>query len=130
MLRRVDHLVARAYDYWALGHTHERRDLSRDGVHIEFPGNLQGRSMRETGAKGCSVVTVADDHKVTSRFEALDVVRWQELTVEGEDHDIERIVRQALERLYRITPDDSSRFACTSPVRLPAARHSETGWMQ
>jgi exonuclease SbcD len=95
---RVDHLVARAYDYWALGHAHERRDLSRDGVHIEFPGNLQGRSMREPGAKGCSVVTVADDHKVTSRFEALDVVRWQELRVEGDDHDIERIVRQALEQ--------------------------------
>ena len=94
----VDKLVARGYDYWALGHIHQRQDLSRGGVHIEFPGNLQGRSIRETGAKGCSVVTVADDHTVTSRFEPLDVVRWQELTVEGDDHDIESHVRQALEQ--------------------------------
>src|SRR5207247_7897068 len=43
------------------------------------------------------LVTVADDHTVTSRFEAVDVVRWQELTVEAEDHDIEDKTRRALE---------------------------------
>ena len=94
----VDKLAASGYQYWALGHIHQRRDLSRDGVHIEFPGNPQGRSIRETGPKGCSLVTVADDRTVTSRFEPLDVVRWQELTVAGDDDDIENRVRQALEQ--------------------------------
>ncbi len=94
----IDRLAAHGYDYWALGHIHQRQDFSRNGVHIEFPGNLQGRSIRETGPKGCSLVTVDDDHTVTSRFEPLDVVRWQELSVVTDDSGLERDVREALEK--------------------------------
>ena len=91
-------LAAHGYDYWALGHIHQRQDFSRNGVHIEFPGNLQGRSIRETGPKGCSLVTVDDDYTVTSRFKPLDVVRWQELSVVAEDSGLESAVREALEK--------------------------------
>lgn len=94
----LDKLVARGYQYWALGHIHNRQDLSQDGVHIEFPGNLQGRSIRETGPKGCTLVTVGDDHRVTTRFEALDTVRWHELTVESDDATVESRVRQTLQQ--------------------------------
>jgi exonuclease SbcD len=94
---RVDRLAAQGYEYWALGHIHQRQDFSRNGVHIAFPGNSQGRSIRETGPKGCSLVTVEDDHTVTSQFEALDVVRWQELTIATDDAGLERDVREALE---------------------------------
>jgi len=94
---RLDKLITHGYDYWALGHSHDRQDLSRDGVHVEFPGNLQGRSMRETGAKGCTMVTVSDDYSMTTRFEALDVVRWQELRIQADDQNVEKKVRNALE---------------------------------
>ena len=89
----IANLVARGYEYWALGHTHHRQDLSRDGVHIEFPGNPQGRSIRETGPKGCSLVMVDSDRTVTSRFEPLDTVRWQELSVVSDDSGLEGAVR-------------------------------------
>ena len=92
----LEKLIQRGYDYWALGHIHDRQDLSRDGVQIEFPGNLQGRSMRETGPKGCTVVTVADDHSVSSRFEPLDVVRWEEISLLADEADVESVVREAL----------------------------------
>jgi DNA repair protein SbcD/Mre11 len=92
----LDKLVERGYDYWALGHIHDRQDLSRNGVHIEFPGNLQGRSMRETGPKGCTLVTVADDHTATTRFEALDVVRWEEISITADDASMESEVREAI----------------------------------
>ncbi len=95
---RIDRLAAHGYEYWALGHIHQRCDFSRNGVHIAFPGNSQGRSIRETGAKGCSLVTVKDDHTVTSQFHALDVVRWQELSVVTDDAGLELDVREALER--------------------------------
>jgi DNA repair exonuclease SbcCD nuclease subunit len=94
----IANLVARGYEYWALGHTHHRQDLSRDGVHIEFPGNPQGRSIRETGPKGCSLVMVDSDRTVTSRFEPLDTVRWQELSVVSDDSGLEGAVREALEK--------------------------------
>jgi len=99
----LDRLAAHGYDYWALGHIHQRQDFSRNGVHIEFPGNLQGRSLREPGPKGCSLVTVDDDHTVTSRFEPLDVVRWQELSVVTDDSCIERDVRGVLEKAVAVS---------------------------
>lgn len=78
----ADALAAKGYQYWALGHVHQRRVLERDGVPIVFPGNLQGRYIPETGPKGCEVVTVDDDGKAVSRFEPLDVVRWLEESVD------------------------------------------------
>ena len=60
----VPSLVARGYDYWALGHVHRREVLHRD-PWIVFPGNLQGRHVRETGAKGATLVTV-EDRRVVS----------------------------------------------------------------
>jgi DNA repair exonuclease SbcCD nuclease subunit len=42
-----------------------------------FPGNLQGRTVRETGPKGCVLVTVDDDHGVDVQFRAVDVLRWE-----------------------------------------------------
>ena len=55
----VADLAARGYESWALGHIHEYAELSRD-PWIVFPGNLQGRSVRECGEKGAVVVDVAD----------------------------------------------------------------------
>ena len=54
--------------------------------------------MRETGPKGCSLVTVGDDHSVTSQFEPLDAVRWEQLRVESDDSGLEGAVRNALQQ--------------------------------
>lgn len=78
----VDALAGKGYQYWALGHVHQRRALERDGVPIVFPGNLQGRYIPETGPKGCEVVSVDDDLRIVSRFEPLDAVRWLEESVD------------------------------------------------
>ena len=47
----LETMRAKGYDYWALGHVHAREVLSSD-PYIVFPGNLQGRHARETGAEG------------------------------------------------------------------------------
>ncbi len=57
----VDDLRSRGYDYWALGHVHQFEEVSADPLVI-FAGNLQGRSVREVGAKGAVLVTVGDSH--------------------------------------------------------------------
>ena len=71
----VEGLVARGYDYWALGHVHNREILHED-PWVVFPGNLQGRHMRETGPKGCLVVTVEDGAIAAVDFRSVDVLRW------------------------------------------------------
>jgi len=53
----VDGLRSKGYQYWALGHVHTREEVSQQ-PWIVFPGNTQGRHIRETGPKGCTLVTV------------------------------------------------------------------------
>lgn len=77
----------RGYDYWALGHIHRREVLGGTST-IAYPGNPQGRHIREAGAKGCLVVQVDDALEITAEFEPLDVLRWQvaEVPLETIDH--------------------------------------------
>jgi DNA repair protein SbcD/Mre11 len=93
-------LLQKGYDYWALGHVHCREEVSTD-PWIVFPGNIQGRNARETGAKGASLVTVEDGEVTRVVHSELDVVRWRvcEVDLSGCDaidavHDQ---VRQTLE---------------------------------
>ncbi len=72
-------LGARGYDYWALGHIHQRAELQTE-PHIVYSGNTQGRHIKEVDAKGCVLVTVNDGH-ITTEFRATDVIRWQLLPV-------------------------------------------------
>jgi DNA repair protein SbcD/Mre11 len=77
-------LRSRGYDYWALGHVHTREVLCRD-PWILFPGNIQGRHARETGAKGCTLVEVRDG-RIMGEPEprGLDVLRWERCVVQSD----------------------------------------------
>ena len=77
----VADLTARGYDYWALGHIHEYAELSRD-PWIVFPGNIQGRSVRECGAKGAVLVEVADGRVTGVSRLPLDRARFEQVTVD------------------------------------------------
>jgi DNA repair exonuclease SbcCD nuclease subunit len=76
----VEQLRAHDYDYWALGHVHEREVLSRD-PWIVFPGNLQGRHVNETGPKGGTLVIVTDGKIVDVSHESFDTVRWARIPI-------------------------------------------------
>ena len=71
-------LVDMGYQYWALGHIHQRGDHHpEDASPIVFPGNIQGRHARETGVKGCQLVHYDHDGISERTFLPLDVVRWE-----------------------------------------------------
>ncbi len=80
----VDDLLGRGYDYWALGHVHVRERIDAD-IPVWFPGNIQGRHIRETGPKGCLLVTVTDTGEADAAFRELDTVRWSEVDVDIAD---------------------------------------------
>jgi len=76
----LETLTTSGYDYWALGHVHVRQALSDlPGVH--YPGNLQGRTPRETGPKGALLVEVARGFRPQVEFRPLAPVRWETLTL-------------------------------------------------
>lgn len=89
----VEDLRSRGYDYWALGHVHDFEIVAKDPL-VVFPGNLQGRSIREQGAKGAVLVTVEDGRVAHERI-ITDSARFGELaaTVEPDD-DIPAILRR------------------------------------
>ncbi|QDU95359.1 metallophosphoesterase family protein [Lignipirellula cremea] len=100
----VSDLQSRGYQYWALGHIHTRRNWHRDGdPPVVFPGNIQGRHIRETGAKGCQLVSVDDQQQVTMQFVPLDVFRWHALEIDLTDaadgEEVESRTQDALREL-------------------------------
>ncbi|MBP2560921.1 DNA repair exonuclease SbcCD nuclease subunit [Neorhizobium galegae] len=89
----VEDLRSRGYDYWALGHVHDFEIVAEDPL-VVFPGNLQGRSIREQGAKGAVLVTV-EDGRITHERIITDSARFAELVVAVEpDDNIPAILRR------------------------------------
>lgn len=98
----VDELQARGYQYWALGHVHEHQAWEGAST-IVFPGNLQGRSVRETGRRGAVRVTVHEGGAVQVERLFIDVLRWESLVLDAAPHatlaDVSRGIGRALEDL-------------------------------
>ena len=94
-------LAGKGYDYWALGHVHTREVVCRD-PWVVYPGNLQGRHVRETGAKGATVVSVEDHHVALVEHRPLDVLRWVvrevDVAAAGSADDVLGLARLALEQ--------------------------------
>ncbi|WP_420474967.1 metallophosphoesterase family protein [Noviherbaspirillum sp. ST9] len=78
----LDELQAKGYQYWALGHVHEYQ-MWQGHSTIVFPGNLQGRHVRETGPRGAVLVTADETgvQKVERLF--VDVLRWHSVNVDA-----------------------------------------------
>ncbi|MVO98556.1 metallophosphoesterase family protein [Paenibacillus lutrae] len=77
-------LIGRGIDYWALGHIHTREVLNESPLAV-YPGNIQGRSIRECGERGCYIVHVDEHGCAQLAFHTLDAVRWEQadLSIEG-----------------------------------------------
>ncbi len=96
------------YDYWALGHVHAREVLCR-APHVVFPGNLQGRSMRERGPKGATLVTVEGMRVKDVEPKALDVLRFCVCEVDvAEAASFDAILEMTASALRRLLEHDDS----------------------
>ena len=119
----VDDLRRFGYDYWALGHIHAAEIVCRD-PWIVYPGNVQGRSVRETGPKGAVRVTVEDGRIVEVTPLVLDGARWAHETVDvsgcSDEGQVLDLVRGALERLHPLCEGRPLAVRLTLTGRTPA----------
>ena len=103
----VAELSAKGYDYWALGHVHEY-SVIQTSPWIVFPGNLQGRHIRETGPRGAVMVNADAAGIQTVDRLLVDLLRWEILAVDASEastlQEVTRLVGQAFERLLAATP--------------------------
>ncbi|MEC0229226.1 metallophosphoesterase family protein [Paenibacillus alba] len=104
-------LLAAGMHYWALGHVHTRSVLQEQPA-IVYPGNLQGRSIRETGPRGCYIVEMSEGGRAELTFHALDRVRWfqERLSIAGIQTEQELKDRLG-ERLERVRSEADGRDA-------------------
>ena len=103
----VAELSAKGYHYWALGHVHEYA-IVQQSPWVVFPGNLQGRHIRETGARGAVLVT-ADAGSIQSVERLLvDALRWHVVRVDastaGTLQEVVSLVGRAFESLIADSP--------------------------
>jgi DNA repair exonuclease SbcCD nuclease subunit len=122
----IEGLVRKGHAYWALGHIHTR-DVMHADPHIVFPGNIQGRHIRETGAKGCVLVTVADNEQVSLDFRATDVLRWERCDVDANDaEDAYEVVERVSNKLKELAQlSDGRPLAVRVEVHGPTPAHHE-----
>ncbi len=115
----VEELVAKGYDYWALGHVHDYQVLHQR-PHVVYCGNTQGRHARELGAKGCVLVGVENGELTSLEFRETDVLRWYRETITLEPGDDE-------DALLDRTRAALDRIAQSAAGRLAAVRLSYAG---
>jgi DNA repair exonuclease SbcCD nuclease subunit len=116
----LDDLRAKNYDYWALGHVHAHEVVSRDPF-VVYPGNLQGRHMRETGAKGAVLVDVADGEVSGLRRLIVDRARFAEIILDASPHDEAPALLRAVEVLARDEAEKAEGRLLALRIRLTGA---------
>lgn len=69
------------FDYWALGHIHQRSH-HRGARSVIMPGMPQGRDINEAGPKTVSLVTVADDRTITIEERRTSIAEFARVPVD------------------------------------------------
>ena len=122
----VDDLKSKKYDFWSLGHVHTREVIEKN-PWIIFPGNLQGRHIREAGPKGASLVTIEDMAIVSVEHHDFDTIRWDHLEIDVSEaqygHDVVSIVKNRLET--KVDSNDEKMFAVRLTITGRTEAHSE-----
>lgn len=122
----VSDLKATGYQYWALGHVHQREVVSEE-PYIVFPGNPQGRHIKETGPKGVTVLELESGQLKSVQSRVLDSVRWELCEVDVSDaFSLSEVLDKSARALDRLRDAADGRILATR-VRLvgASAAHGE-----
>ncbi len=122
----VDDLKSRHYDFWSLGHVHTREVIS-ENPWIIFPGNLQGRNIRETGPKGATLVTIEDMVVESVQHHDFDTLRWDHIEIDVSEakygHEVVNMIRKNLET--KIDSVDEKIFAIRLIIKGRTEAHAD-----
>jgi DNA repair exonuclease SbcCD nuclease subunit len=118
----LDTLRNKGYQYWALGHVHNRQILCTD-PYIVFPGNVQGRHGKEPGEKSCELVTVSDSGTVSLQTIPTSVVPWIGIEIDASGcRNAEDVYDKLRFRLGEVVAEAKERVTA---VRLLITGHTD-----
>lgn len=96
-------LLQTGFDYWALGHIHRRFVNNERDPRVVFSGCVQGRDVRETGARGIYVVELTDTAPPQLTFVPTASVVWEQLEVDVSDcANIPSLVKKVMRELFAV----------------------------
>jgi len=99
---KISDLLAKGYDYWALGHIH-KREVLHESPMIVYPGDIQGRNQNETTPKGFYIVSV-ENHVTQMKFVKSSLYTWDKANVNAKTDDtIDSLINKITDHLN--TPD-------------------------
>ncbi|MFC4322148.1 metallophosphoesterase family protein [Litchfieldia salsa] len=76
---KVEQLLQKKFDYWALGHIHKSQVLSNQPL-IMYPGNIQGRHRKESGDKGGYIVHLTAEDAIPTFHKTADII-WEHVSI-------------------------------------------------
>ncbi|MDQ0232319.1 metallophosphoesterase family protein [Metabacillus malikii] len=98
---KLKDLIAKDFDYWALGHIHKRQILHEDPL-ILYPGNIQGRNRKEVGEKGFYLVELTETSSQAT-FHSVEEVIWEKATLSiNEETTLTMLIHQFEEYIEKI----------------------------
>ena len=102
---QLSELVHSDFDYWALGHIHQRSILKEDPP-IVYPGNTQGRHRKETGEKGCYHVVLSEVNTDLT-FIPLQALQFSDITIDVSNctvvNQLENLIYDQVQHQYQQT---------------------------
>lgn len=93
-------LHASGFDYWALGHIHQRTD-HKGARSVIMPGMPQGRDINEAGEKTVSLVTVGDDRSIRIEERPTSIAEFRRIAVRLDGTEEWRDAISAIEAALR-----------------------------
>lgn len=101
-------LLSSPFDYWALGHVHEKKVVCAD-PYVVYPGNIQGLHVREGGERGCYLARVSGRQEISLEFVPLDCIRWLTLDIDIQDcmslDQLEQTIQERVDEQLEANPD-------------------------
>src|SRR5690625_1316560 len=102
---QLSELVHSDFDYWALGHIHQRSILKEDPPSV-YSGNTQGRHRKETGEKGCYHV-VLSEVSTDLTFIPLQALQFSDITIDVSNctgvNQLESLIHDQVQHQYQQT---------------------------
>ncbi|MFZ3577321.1 metallophosphoesterase family protein [Virgibacillus sp. DJP39] len=96
---QLNDLISKDFDYWALGHIHQRDVLKRTPF-IVYPGNIQGRNRKESRDRGCYHV-VLNKSQPSLTFIPLHAIQFNTISVDvsgsSKPHVLEEVIQQKIQ---------------------------------
>jgi DNA repair exonuclease SbcCD nuclease subunit len=73
----INDLKAGNMDLWLLGHIHTPEVICKDPF-VLYPGNIQGRHINEDGPRGCYLIKVGSNYKISHGFKPVQNILWKQ----------------------------------------------------